>query len=78
MSIAAYVASRDFCEATRRALAACGVQLIGTQSVSPDDTLANTTRAYVLNDNGKHRLVPREEVLQIAARKCAKNGGVSA
>jgi hypothetical protein len=53
-SVPAQVARRDFSAKTLRALAARGIELIGTQSIpgTGDMPYANAERGYRVSDNG--------------------------
>ena len=59
--------ARDFSAATRRALLAAGVAIIGVQAAPAFEGDAYFTgTAYAVSDNGTHRLLSHREVRALA------------
>jgi hypothetical protein len=60
--------ARDFSAATRRALLARGIRIVGVQAVPADDSDRYfSATAYCLDDNGTHRLRRHAEVFALVA-----------
>ena len=62
-------AARDFSAAVRKALAVRGITIVGAQAAPAfEGDVYFSGTAYVLNDNGTHRVRTFSQVLALAAR----------
>ena len=73
-------ASRDFSARTLRALSSKGIQIVSIMAIPAkgDDLMfCNSTRGYVLDDNGTHRIRSHSEVLALASGPCEMERALS-